>query len=216
MPQVSTLLSPIKLGSVLLRNRLVMSALTRDRSVPTNVPNKLNLEYYEQRAKGGAGLILCEGTLISQQGTEWRNAPGIWSDEQVDAWKKITDAVHAQDGKIFCQLWHVGRVAHPEAPEQIKSGLHSAILLNANVTPTEADQLIQEGKIAAAVFGWLWIANPDAAIRLQEGIPLNENVDVRTLYGGNMPKNEEAMSKGYTDYPFASRNDMTKNRKSAL
>jgi 2,4-dienoyl-CoA reductase-like NADH-dependent reductase (Old Yellow Enzyme family) len=79
-------------------------------------------EYYVQRAKGGAGLIISEGALISQQGTEWENAPGIWNKEQVIAWRKITDAVHAEGGVMFCQLWHVGRLAHPDAPEQKASG----------------------------------------------------------------------------------------------
>ncbi|KII91231.1 hypothetical protein PLICRDRAFT_156167 [Plicaturopsis crispa FD-325 SS-3] len=112
------LFNPLKLGPLTLQNRIVMSALTRNRSVPTNVPNALNLEYYIQRAKGGAGLITSEGTLISSQGTEWQHAPGIWSKEQVAGWKKITDGVHAAGSLIYCQLWHVGRVAHPDAPEQ--------------------------------------------------------------------------------------------------
>lgn len=100
-----------------------MSALTRSRSVPTNVPNDINLEYYTQRARGGAGLITTEGTLICQQGTEWQNAPGIWNQDQVVAWKRITDAVHTEGGLIFSQLWHLGRVSHPDAPEQKASGM---------------------------------------------------------------------------------------------
>ncbi|KAH7916106.1 hypothetical protein BJ138DRAFT_1140208 [Hygrophoropsis aurantiaca] len=99
-----------------------MSALTRSRSVPTNVPNEINLEYYRQRARGGAGLITTEGTLIVQQGSEWQNAPGIWNNEQIAGWKKITDAVHEAGGLIFNQLWHLGRINHPDAPEQKASG----------------------------------------------------------------------------------------------
>ncbi|KAL5492855.1 hypothetical protein ACEPAI_4303 [Sanghuangporus weigelae] len=376
MSHFSHILSPVTLGSVPLRNRVIMSALTRDRSAPTNVPNELNLEYYKQRAKGGAGLIISEGTLVSQQGTEWPNAPGIWSKEHVTAWRKITDAVHAENGKIFCQLWHTGRVSHPDAPEQKASGLpvyapsavaarggnfrhlpgtpgyvtptevpdptilieqfrnaavnakeagfdgvelHGAngylvqqfldntinfrndrwggstenrarfgleilkvlvdiwgadkvgvklnpaggyndagmtledtietysyfikeadaiglayvcfvryaakldtefdgkkratqhdvlgtygpllkrakVLLNADVSPQEADQLIADKRIDAAVFGWFWIANPDVVLRLQAGKDLNYNTDLHTLYGA------EAGAKGYTDYPFA-------------
>jgi len=117
------LFKPLQLvGPVSLQNRIVMSALTRSRSVPTNVPNSVNEEYYEQRAVGGAGLIVTEGTLIVQQGTEWPHAPGIWNKAQVEAWKNITDAVHAKGGAIFCQLWHVGRVAHPDMAEQVASG----------------------------------------------------------------------------------------------
>jgi 2,4-dienoyl-CoA reductase-like NADH-dependent reductase (Old Yellow Enzyme family) len=78
--------------------------------------------YYTQRAQGGAGLIRTEGTLISPQGTQWPHAPGIWSDEHVVAWKKVTDAVHDAGGAIFVQLWHVGRIAHPDMPEHKASG----------------------------------------------------------------------------------------------
>ncbi|KAF9224369.1 FMN-linked oxidoreductase [Gyrodon lividus] len=119
----ANLLRPLQIGPHRLKNRVVMSALTRSRSVPTNVPNDLNLEYYTQRARGGAGLITTEGTLVVPQGTEWQNAPGIWSKEQVAAWKKITASVHAEGTVIFNQLWHLGRVSHPEAPEQKASGL---------------------------------------------------------------------------------------------
>jgi 2,4-dienoyl-CoA reductase-like NADH-dependent reductase (Old Yellow Enzyme family) len=75
-------------------------------------------EYYAQRAAGGAGLILTEGVLISPQGTEWPHAPGLWNVEQVAGWKKVTDAVHEHGSHIFAQLWHLGRVNHPDMPEQ--------------------------------------------------------------------------------------------------
>ncbi|KZS92034.1 FMN-linked oxidoreductase [Sistotremastrum niveocremeum HHB9708] len=114
--------SPLKLGSLLLKNRNIMASLTRNRSVPTNVPNALNIEYYGQRAIGGASLILTEGTLVSQQGTEWPHAPGIWSEEQVKAWTKVVDAIHSSGSFTFLQLWHVGRVAHPDMPEQKRAG----------------------------------------------------------------------------------------------
>ncbi|KAE9396069.1 FMN-linked oxidoreductase [Gymnopus androsaceus JB14] len=109
------LFEPLRLGSLTLRNRVFMAALTRNRSVPTNVPNDLNLEYYQQRAKS-AGLIISEAT-------EWPHAPGIWSQDQIAGWKKITDAVHKEGSFIFAQLWHLGRVSHPDAPEQIASGV---------------------------------------------------------------------------------------------
>ncbi|KII89062.1 hypothetical protein PLICRDRAFT_40702 [Plicaturopsis crispa FD-325 SS-3] len=100
-----------------------MAALTRSRSVPTNVPNEHMIEHYVQRTRGGAGLIISEAILVSQQGTEWQNAPGIWNAEQVAAWKKVVDAVHAEGGAIYAQLWHTGRVAHPDAPEQKLAGI---------------------------------------------------------------------------------------------
>lgn len=100
--------SPVEVGSLRIPNRFTMASLTRNRSVPSNVPNDANELYYEQRAHGGTGLILSEGTLVYQQGTEWPNAPGIWNDEQVAAWKRVTDRVHRQGGHIFCQVRSVG------------------------------------------------------------------------------------------------------------
>jgi len=80
-------------------------------------------EYYVQRVQGGAGLIVTEGILITRQGTEWPHAPGIWDKTHISGWKNITDAVHNAGGKIYAQLWHVGRVAHPDAPEQVLAGV---------------------------------------------------------------------------------------------
>ncbi|EEB89785.1 hypothetical protein MPER_12085 [Moniliophthora perniciosa FA553] len=81
----TALFQPLNLGPITLQNRIVMSALTRNRAVPTNVSNHVMEEYYRQRAKGGAELIVSEGTLVSQQGTEWEHAPGIWNEEQLKA-----------------------------------------------------------------------------------------------------------------------------------
>ncbi|KAM6492767.1 oye family NADH-dependent flavin oxidoreductase [Amanita muscaria] len=128
MPSTDVLFTPLKLGDVTLPNRIFMSALTRDRAVDT-IPTDLMLEYYVQRAD--AGLIVTEGALITRQGSEWQNAPGIWNEEQVQGWKKITNAVHAAGGHIYCQLWHgitsdgaiVGRASHPDAPQQILAGV---------------------------------------------------------------------------------------------
>ncbi|KIY73305.1 FMN-linked oxidoreductase [Cylindrobasidium torrendii FP15055 ss-10] len=116
------LFQPLQVGPLTLKNRVGMAAMTRNRSTPTSVPNDLNIEYYRQRAAGGAGLIVSEGTLISPQGSEWPNAPGIWSDAHIDGWSRVTAAVHQEGGKIYSQLWHLGRVNHPDAPEHKKSG----------------------------------------------------------------------------------------------
>ncbi|KAF9457744.1 hypothetical protein BDZ94DRAFT_1301697 [Collybia nuda] len=118
----SALFTPLKIGSLTIRNRVGMAALTRNRA-PGTIPSDIMVEYYTQRALGGAGLIVSEGVLVSRQGTEWPHAPGIWNKEQVTGWKKITDAVHAAGSHIYAQLWHVGRVAHPEAPEQKLAGI---------------------------------------------------------------------------------------------
>ncbi|KAJ7140445.1 hypothetical protein C8R46DRAFT_1361291 [Mycena filopes] len=119
---MSTLFTPTKLGSTSISNRIGMSALTRSRSSAT-VPNEVMLKYYVQRATGGAGLIVTEAVLITRQGTEYPYAPGIWNKAQVDGWRKITDAVHEAGSKIYAQLWHLGRVSHPDAPEQITAGV---------------------------------------------------------------------------------------------
>ncbi|KAF2161626.1 hypothetical protein M409DRAFT_59011 [Zasmidium cellare ATCC 36951] len=119
-PRFPKLAEPLEVGSVLLKNRVVMSSLTRNRSRPTNVLTEASELYYEQRS-WSLGLILTEGTLVYQQGTEWPYAPGIWSEEQTQAWKRIVNRVHDRAGKIYCQLWSVGRVAHPDMPEQIAS-----------------------------------------------------------------------------------------------
>jgi 2,4-dienoyl-CoA reductase-like NADH-dependent reductase (Old Yellow Enzyme family) len=108
-----TLQDPLKLGDLNIQNRIIMAPLTRCRATGTEgrVPNDLMKTYYTQRAS--AGLILTEATIVSPMGAGYANTPGIYSEEQVTAWKNITDAVHQAGGKIFCQLWHVGRVSHP-------------------------------------------------------------------------------------------------------
>ncbi|HYN54435.1 MAG TPA: alkene reductase [Methylotenera sp.] len=105
------LFSPTKLGSINLKNRMVMAPLTRNRAGEGGVPQPLNVTYYEQRAS--AGLIVTEATPISDMGHGYPALPGIYTDAQVAGWKKITDAVHAKGGKIVLQLWHVGRISHP-------------------------------------------------------------------------------------------------------
>ncbi len=106
-----SLLEPYMLGDLPLRNRVVMAPLTRTRADnPGHVPTDLMREYYEQRAT--AGFIISEGTWVSEEGQGWHGAPGIYNQEQGRAWKRVTDAVHAQGGRIFAQLWHQGSVSH--------------------------------------------------------------------------------------------------------
>lgn len=108
---MADLFSSLKLGNLVLSNRIIMAPLTRMRSQqPGNIPHELNAEYYAQRAS--AGLIISEATQISQQGQGYPATPGIHSNEQVTGWKKVTDSVHQANGKIFLQLWHVGRISH--------------------------------------------------------------------------------------------------------
>jgi N-ethylmaleimide reductase len=105
------LFSPFRLGPLELPNRVVMAPMTRNRAGPGNVPTALNATYYAQRA--GAGLIVSEATQVSPQGVGYPGTPGIHSAEQVAGWKLVTDAVHGAGGRIFLQLWHVGRISHP-------------------------------------------------------------------------------------------------------
>jgi N-ethylmaleimide reductase len=107
------LFDPIQLGAISAPNRVIMAPLTRGRSSGGHVPiSELKAEYYSQRA--GAGLIIAEATGISQEGLGWPSAPGIWSDEQVAAWQPVTKAVHDAGGRIVLQLWHMGRLVHPD------------------------------------------------------------------------------------------------------
>lgn len=107
-----SLFEPLQLGAVSLRNRIVMSPLTRARASHERVPNDLMRNYYCQRAS--AGLIIAEATSVSPQGVGYLNTPGIWCRAQVEGWQQVTSAVHKKGGKIFLQLWHVGRVSDPE------------------------------------------------------------------------------------------------------
>jgi len=105
-----SLFDPIRVGALQLANRIVMAPLTRNRAAPGQVPSRLAVEYYRQRAS--AGLIVTEATQISREGQGYLDTPGIWNTEQVAGWRRITDAVHAEGGRIVVQLWHVGRISH--------------------------------------------------------------------------------------------------------
>ncbi len=107
------LFQPLTMGALEAKNRVFMAPLTRGRSTqPGSVPNEMMATYYRQRA--GAGLIISEATGISVEGLGWPAAPGVWSEEQVEGWKLTTDAVHAEGGLIVLQLWHMGRLVHPD------------------------------------------------------------------------------------------------------
>lgn len=108
---MTRLFDSIQLGELQLTNRIVMSPLTRCRASAGRVPNALMAEYYRQRAT--AGLIITEATAVDPMGVGYPDTPGIWSGEQVEGWKKITQAVHQTGGKIILQLWHVGRISDP-------------------------------------------------------------------------------------------------------
>ncbi len=106
------LFDPIKLGDIALSNRMIMAPLTRGRAGESRVPNDLMVEYYKQRAE--AGMIITEATAISAQGYGWYGAPAIYTDAMEDAWRTVTESVHGAGGKIVLQLWHMGRMSHPD------------------------------------------------------------------------------------------------------
>jgi len=140
---MSTLFDPVQAGDLRLANRIVMAPLTRNRS-PDAVPQDMTVTYYGQRAS--AGLLITEATAISHQGQGYADVPGLYAPEQLLAWKKVTDAVHAQGGKIVTQLWHVGRVSHnelqpaggqPVAPSAITAKTKTVLIKDG--VPTFAD-----------------------------------------------------------------------------
>eukprot|EP01114_Cavostelium_apophysatum_P015307 TRINITY_DN4139_c0_g1_i1.p1 TRINITY_DN4139_c0_g1~~TRINITY_DN4139_c0_g1_i1.p1 ORF type:complete len:352 (-),score=102.37 TRINITY_DN4139_c0_g1_i1:357-1412(-) len=132
---MTTMFDPIKVGALELPNRIIMAPLTRALVVGGGrVPNAMMAEYYVQRAS--AGLILSEATAVTPMGVGYADTPGIWSDEQVEGWKVVTDAVHKAGGRIFLQLWHVGRISDPHfldgqlpvAPSSIAPKGHVSLL----------------------------------------------------------------------------------------
>ena len=124
------LFSPVTVGDLALSNRMVMAPMTRNRANRDNAPHDLNIEYYRQRAT--AALIITEASQVSLQGVGYPATPGIYSKEQVNGWRKVTDAVHAEDGHIFIQLWYCGRISHPD-------------MLPDNQTPVAPSALQPEG-----------------------------------------------------------------------
>ncbi len=130
------LLTPTQVGDSAVQNRVFMAPLTRSRADnPEYKPTDMHATYYAQRA--GAGLIVTEATVISEQGRGYVYTPGIYSQAQVDGWKKVTDAVHAKGGKIYVQLWHVGRVSHPDFHGGDLPVAPSAVNPNIDVFTTE-------------------------------------------------------------------------------
>jgi 2,4-dienoyl-CoA reductase-like NADH-dependent reductase (Old Yellow Enzyme family) len=135
---MSILFDPLMLGELRLPNRIVMAPLTRARSGDARIPNSLMAEYYAQRAD--AGLILSEATSVTPMGVGYAATPGIWSGEQVEGWKHTTRAVHERGGRIFLQLWHVGRISHPMFLGGEQPVAPSAIAAQGNVSLVRPEQ----------------------------------------------------------------------------
>jgi N-ethylmaleimide reductase len=145
-----------RMGQLTLANRIVMAPLTRNRAGAGNVPTALTAEYYAQRA--GAGLIVAEASQVCPEGQGYQDTPGIHSDAQVAAWKQVTDAVHARGGKIFLQLWHVGRISHvslqpngqaPVAPSAIRA--NSKTFVNGGFTDVSEPRTLRLDELPGIV-----------------------------------------------------------------
>ncbi|MGA8595034.1 MAG: alkene reductase [Bryobacteraceae bacterium] len=150
------LLTPYQMGDLRLPNRVIMAPLTRMRANPDDhVPTILQAEYYAQRAS--AGLIIAEATAISPEGFGWADTPGLWSEEQIRGWSRVTDAVHAAGGRIIAQLWHTGAMSHPE----LRNGLQPVSASDVNPlqvsvtrsgrTPTVTPRPLTKREIQATV-----------------------------------------------------------------
>ena len=156
---MKTLFDQLKLGDLTLKNRIIMAPLTRMRSLqPGDIPQQLNAEYYAQRST--AGLIISEATQISQQGKGYPATPGIYTKEQIDGWKLVTEAVHKKGGKIFLQLWHVGRISHfslqpngglPVAPSAIAAQNSGTYTAEWKPTPILTPRALETAEISGIV-----------------------------------------------------------------
>ena len=155
----SSLFSPLLVGALQLKHRIVMAPLTRMRSTqPGNIPSEMNARYYAQRATPG-GLLITEATQVSQTGKGYPATPGIHSPEQVAGWRLVTDAVHKEGGLIFLQLWHVGRISHrshqpdgaiPVAPSAIAPA-GKAVTAPGEKVPFETPRALHLGEIPSLV-----------------------------------------------------------------
>jgi 2,4-dienoyl-CoA reductase-like NADH-dependent reductase (Old Yellow Enzyme family) len=150
-----SLFDPLQLGELAIPNRIIMAPLTRCRAGVSRVPNLLMAEYYRQRAS--AGLIISEATVVTPDGVGYAGTPGIWSAQQVEGWRLVTHAVHAAGGRIFLQLWHVGRISHPMFLDGRLPVAPSAVAANGNVNlvnpkvPYPVPRALEHAEIAGII-----------------------------------------------------------------
>ncbi len=166
-PVLTHMFEPVTLGELQLSNRFVMASLTRGRCGPAGIPDRINADYYRQRA--GFGMIISEATAISPMAEGWAGAPGIYTAEMVQGWRQVTDAVHAEAGLMLCQLWFVGRAAHSSylpagaqivAPSAVpivagKAGVRPGVVLaSGEMAPYEVPLALSVEQIKAIVNDW--------------------------------------------------------------
>ena len=136
------LFTPLPIGSLTIPNRIILAPLTRTRADAGHMPNDLMAEYYSQRASGG--LLITECTMVAPNTSAFINEPGIYNDAQIAAWKKVTAAVHAKGGRIFMQIWHAGRAAHPDMND-------GAPTVSSSATAIDGEANTPKGKVPQAV-----------------------------------------------------------------
>ncbi len=152
---MTKLFESYKLGDITLKNRIAMAPMTRSRASASGVPSDMAPTYYTQRA--GAGLLITEATAVSKQGSGYPNIPGIWNDEQVKGWQKITKAVHGVEGKIFLQMFHTGRIGHSSlfGEQPVSSGTKTAegqvMAADYSMLPYESPRALKTSEIAGIV-----------------------------------------------------------------
>ena len=150
MHSTQALLKSVTIGDLELKNRIIMAPMTRNRADnKDNAPSQLHAEYYAQRA--GAGLIISEGSQISDAAVGYINTPGIYTENQVKGWEKVTEAVHKNEGKIFLQLWHCGRISHPKFHDGEKPLAPSAVNPNTQAyTPDGFEDTVEPQAMSVA------------------------------------------------------------------
>ena len=202
MNEQQALLQTYKMGDLDLKNRVIMAPMTRNRADnDKNAPTKLHVEYYTQRA--GAGLIISEGSQVSERAVGYINTPGIYTEAQVEAWKKVTEAVHEKEGKIFLQLWHCGRMSHPKFHDGDRPLAPSAVNPHEKVyTPEGFEETIAPKEMSLTEIQETVLEFKNAAKNAKEagfdGVEIhssngylfhqffNKNANIRTdEYGGN-------------------------------
>jgi N-ethylmaleimide reductase len=152
------LLTPLQMGALTLPNRIVLAPLTRTRAGMEHLPNELMAEYYAQRASGG--LLITECTMVMEGTSAFVAEPGVYSAEQIEGWKKTTDAVHAKGGRIFMQIWHAGRAAHPDINGGARTVSSSAVAIEGEIhtpagkVPHAVPQALSTEEIQAIVAGF--------------------------------------------------------------
>ena len=152
------LLTPLQMGALIVPNRIVLAPLTRTRAGMEHLPNELMAEYYAQRASGG--LLITECTMVMEGTSAFVAEPGVYSAEQIEGWKKTTDAVHAKGGRIFMQIWHAGRAAHPDINGGARTVSSSAVAIEGEIhtpagkVPHAVPQALSTEEIQAIVAGF--------------------------------------------------------------